>query len=129
MKYTDKSSADVGSFEPLLVGPEQLVLTSLQLGSISPGDRLVLRFEVGWENPDIANWDSGEMEILLREDGPDGLVVYWNLESCFMKGRTKEQLTFVGTDPQRRYYLTVRSNDTRARITGPYSLQGSVYAP
>ncbi len=114
---------------PFRLGPEPIVLGTVKLAAIAPGDRIVVRLEIGWANADLDAWDSGEMEMMLREDGPDGKVVYWNMESCFAKGRSSEQLTFTGTGPEQTYCLVVRSHESRALIIGPYSLQGSVYAP
>ncbi|REE66700.1 hypothetical protein A8990_14836 [Paenibacillus taihuensis] len=128
MKFSDKMVADSGSFAPFLVGPDEFVLASVGLANMAPGDRIVLSFEIGWER--LFEWDSVDLEIMLRESSETGTVLYWNMESCFLRARSTERHTIVGgAAPAQRYFLTVRSAEKRARITGPYSLQGAVYAP
>ncbi|SEP13501.1 hypothetical protein [Paenibacillus sp. OV219] len=128
MKFSDKMFADAGSFAPFLVGPDEIVLASAGLANIAPGDRIVLSFEIVWES--LPEWDSGELEIMIREGSETGTVLYWNMESCFLRARSTERHTMVGgAVTAQRYYLIVRSAEKRARIIGPYSLQGAVYAP
>ncbi len=127
MKYTDKLGAEAGSFQPFAVGEEEIVLTSLVMRQIAAGDRIMLRLEVGWEKPYY--WDTGELEIIVRQDRADGPVVYWTLETCFEQARTIDTVTVTGTRPEQLFYLSVRSAEGRARIGGHYSLQGTVYAP
>ncbi|AZN39629.1 hypothetical protein [Paenibacillus albus] len=128
MKYSDKMVADSGGFVPFLVGPDEMVLASVALANIAQGDRIVLSLEIAWER--LHDWDSGELEIMIREGTETGTVIYWNMESCFLRARSMERYTMAGgAAAAQRYYLIVRSAEKRARITGPYSLQGAVYAP
>ncbi|RCX19786.1 hypothetical protein DFP94_104241 [Fontibacillus phaseoli] len=125
MKYIHKVGTAAGTFTPFLVGKEEVILTSVSLMSISPGDRLELRLDVGWEKP--IQWESGEIELRIRKDAADGPVIYWKLETCIEKGYTMEKTADTGVYPVQHYYLTACSCDSRAIISGPYSLQGSVY--
>ncbi|MEF2967953.1 hypothetical protein V3851_19155 [Paenibacillus sp. M1] len=125
MKYIHKVGTAAGTFPPFLVRADEIVLTSVTMMHINPGDRLVLRMDVGWEKP--IHWDTGEMEFRIRKDTPDGPVIYWNLETCFERAYSMETVTDVGVAPIQHYYLTVRSSESRGIITGPYSLQGSVF--
>ncbi|WP_334075751.1 MULTISPECIES: hypothetical protein [Paenibacillus] len=125
MKYTHKVGTAAGTFPPFLVGKEEIVLTSVTLMSISPGDRVTLRLDVGWKKP--VQWDKGEIELRIRKDTHDGSVIYRTLETCLEKAYTMEIVTETGSVPVQHFYLTACSPDSRAIITGPYSLQGSVF--
>ncbi|WP_314003337.1 hypothetical protein [uncultured Paenibacillus sp.] len=125
-KYSRKTGASAGSFAPFPVGKEELVLTSVYMDGLAPNDRIVLKPEIGWAKP--VHWDTGELEVMLRENSPDGQVVYWTLETCFEKALTSESCTVRGGKSVKVFYLTVRSSEERAMITGPYSLQGTVFA-
>lgn len=125
MKYTHKVGTAAGTFPPFMVGKEEVILTSVTMMSISPGDLLVLRLDVGWKKPVHA--DTGEIELRIRKDSPDGPVIYRTLETCAEKAYTMEKVTDTGNVPVQHYYLTACSPDRRAVITGPYSLQGSVF--
>ncbi|WP_410771907.1 hypothetical protein [Fontibacillus sp. BL9] len=125
MKYIHKVGTAAGTFNPFLVGKDEVVLTSVSLMHISPGDRLVLRMDVGWEKS--VQWDTGEIEFRIRKDAADGPVIYWTRETCSEKGYTMEKTTDSGVNPVQHYYLTACSSDSRAIISGPYSLQGSVF--
>lgn len=75
MKFSDKMVADSGSFTPFLAGPDEFVLASIGLAQHTPGERIVLSFEIGWER--LFEWDSGDLEILIREGSETGNVLYW----------------------------------------------------
>ncbi|MFB9329635.1 hypothetical protein ACFFSY_27170 [Paenibacillus aurantiacus] len=125
MKFTQKNGAAAGTFLPFLVGDEEITLTSVLLPDTSPGDRIVLKMEIAWDKP--PHWDTGELEVILRRDAPSGPLIYWTLESCFLKARYVESETVQAQGGTQLFYLSVRSKEQRARIIGPYSLQGTVY--
>ncbi|MBB3131728.1 hypothetical protein FHS19_006451 [Paenibacillus rhizosphaerae] len=127
MKFKAKSGAASGSYEPFVVGEQEIVLTGLTLQHVTPGDQIVLSIDVNWVKP--IHWDMGEMELCLRLGQPDGQVVYWTLESCFEKSRTRESFTWTAENGEARFYLTVKSVDSRAILSGDYWLEGTVYAP
>ncbi|EXX86303.1 hypothetical protein BG53_06390 [Paenibacillus darwinianus] len=123
-KYSRKTGAPAGGFAPFPAGAAEIVLTSVYMDGLTPEDRIVLKPEIGWVKP--AYWDTGELEVILREHSPEGPVVYWTLETCFEKALTSESCTVLCSRSEHVYYLSVRSSEARAVITGPYSLQGSV---
>lgn len=125
IKYQHKTGAETGSFAPFLVGDE-LVLTSVSLRGIGPADDVVVRMEIGWSNP--LSLDMGELEVLLRRDSASGETVDWSLESCFLSAVTRLEYRTRGGAPEQVYYLCVKSRERRARITGPYRLEGRIEA-
>jgi hypothetical protein len=126
MKYSHKTEAEKGTFDPIPVTEKELVLTSVSLNNVSPGDRILLKLEVGWDKP--LNWDMGELEIMIRKGRADGPIVFLASEACFYFAHTKlEHTERGGGTGHEMYYLTVRSVESRCRITGPYSLEGIVY--
>lgn len=127
MKYNNKLGAVAGSYEPFTVGRQEIVLTSVSLQDVSTGDRIVLGIDVSWRK--TIYWDMGELEFLLRLGSPDGPVIYWTLETCFEKARTQESHTLTAVEGMSVFYLTVKSADERAQISGSYSLEGSVFDP
>lgn len=127
MKFKAKSGAASGSYEPFVVGEQEIVLTGVTLQQVSPGDRIVFSIDVNWVKP--IHWDMGEMEISLRLGQPDGQVIYWTLETCFAKSRTRESFTWTAEKEETEFYLTVRSVDSRAILSGDYWLEGTVYTP
>lgn len=124
-KVVHKTEAIKGQFDPFLVAKTEIVLTSVSLQKISPTDRIVLRLEVAWDKP--LQWDMGELDIMIREGSPNGPVVYTTTEACFYFAHTKLEHTIRSRSGQQIYYLTVSSAEARARIVGPYSLEGIVY--
>ncbi|MEK0316737.1 hypothetical protein [Cohnella sp. 56] len=125
IKYQHRTGATLGSFVPFLVGGE-LVLTSVSLHGIAPGDEVIVGIEIGWANP--MSLDMGELEIRLKRDAPDGETVEWSLESCFLSAVTRLEYRTTGGNPDQLYYLIVSSREQLARITGPYVLDGRVEA-
>lgn len=125
LKYKTRQEAGAGSFDSFVVGADEIVLTSVTLEGISEGDRVVLAIDVSWLKPLC---DLGELEFFLRRDMPDGPAVYWTLETCFAKARTRESYTLAGDNSMRHFYLTVRSSEQKARLVA-YALEGSVFSP
>ncbi|MCY9694368.1 hypothetical protein [Paenibacillus alginolyticus] len=123
-KYMHCNMAKEGTFTPFLVADKEIILTSVIAMHVSPGNRIVLQMEVAWEKPN--NWDMGEIEINLRKDTPDGPVIYWTLESCFISAHTIVEQVEIGENPVQIYYLTVQSSEHRAVIVGPYLLRCTV---
>ncbi|WP_189018734.1 hypothetical protein [Paenibacillus marchantiophytorum] len=123
-KYTHANSAKEGTFTPFLITDKEVVLTSVIAMHVSPGNRIILQMEVAWEKP--MNWDMGEIEIVLRKDAPDGPVIYWTLESCFVSAHTIVEQVEIGENPVHIYYLSVLSSEHRAIIVGPYLLKCTV---
>lgn len=125
MKYQHKTGAIRDDYPPFTVGETEIVLTAVTLMDIAPGDTIKLEFLIEWVKPVI--WDMGELEIMIRRGAPGGVPVYWTLESCFARAKSKEVFTHYGTeDPVMTYYLCVRSSGQRAIISGDYSLYGTV---
>ncbi|MET3548795.1 hypothetical protein ABID47_005427 [Paenibacillus favisporus] len=124
MKYHAKLGASEGSYTPFTVGKQEIVLTSVSLQQVSPGDLIELEIDVTWVKS--IYWDMGEMEFILRKDTPDGPVIYWTLETCFEKGRTRESCSFYADPGMSVFYLSVRSADERGVISGDYWLKGTV---
>lgn len=121
-----KTGAVKGQFQPFIIYDKEIVLTSVSLQHVSPGDKVVLKLEIGWDKP--VHWDMGEIIILIRSETPDGPIVLQAEEACFFFAHTKLEHTLVGGPERQAYYLSVYSPDARARITGPYSLEGAVYS-
>ncbi|MBB3110234.1 hypothetical protein FHS18_002301 [Paenibacillus phyllosphaerae] len=124
MKYRVKNEALAGTYTPFQVGPQEIVLTGIHVPDSAPGDRIQLKLEIGWSKP--AYLDLAELEVLLREDTVDGPVLYWTQESCMIKARFIETVTLTAAGGSKIFYLTVRSMEERALISGTYSLQVTV---
>lgn len=120
-----KTEAKKGEFQPFPVGAEEIVLTSVTLSGLVPADRVVLLLEIGWDKPLI--WDMGELDIKIRKYSPAGPIVYQMTEACFFKAHTQTKYENGGEAGQISYFLTVSSPESKARIVGPYSLDGAVY--
>lgn len=128
MKYSHATGAEAGSYTPFLVGPKEIVLTSVSLRHIAPGDRVTLRVEIEWRKP--IHWDTGDMEVYIREGSPTGEPVYYSIESCFVRARLRDRIVLTGRAPGAQiFYLTVRSAELRAYVSGRYALSGAVEAP
>ncbi|MFC3800634.1 hypothetical protein [Cohnella sp. GCM10012308] len=125
IKYKHNTGAEHGSFPPFPIR-EEIVLTSVSLHGIESGDEIVLRIEIGWSNP--GTFDMGELEVTLRKDAPDGEMVEWSLESCFLSAVTRLEYRTTGGLPDQVYYLCVRSTEGLAIMNGPYRLEGRVEA-
>lgn len=125
LKYKTSQGAAAGTFDSFVVGAEEIVLTSVTLEGIEAGDRVVLSIDVSWLKPMC---DLGELEFFLRKDAADGPVIYWTLETCYAKARTKESFTLTAEGGMRHFYLSVKSCEQKARLVS-YALEGSVYAP
>lgn len=123
MGYMHRTGTPKGSF-PKFVVKDEIVLTSVQVRETGSSEEVTVSIEIGWDNSGA--WDMGELEIMLRRDRPDGEIVYWSPESCFASVLTRLQYKSVGGASARLYYLTVRSPQARAVISGPYWLQGTV---
>lgn len=125
LKYRTRQEAPAGSFDSFMIGADEIVLTSVTLEGIEDGDQVVLAIDATWLKPLC---DLGELEFFVKKDAPDGPVVYWTLETCFAKARTRESVTLAGNAGMRHFYLTVKSKEEKARIVS-YALEGSVFAP
>lgn len=124
-KLTSKTGTGKGTFDPFLVMDKEIVLTSVTLRPVSPKDRIVLKLEVAWDKP--LNWDMGELEIMIRKGAVNGPIVFVTTEGCFYFAHTKLEHVEYGGPEHQIYYLTIRSAEGRARLVGPYSLEGTVY--
>ncbi|MDF2936145.1 MAG: hypothetical protein K0Q90_1518 [Paenibacillaceae bacterium] len=120
-----KTEAQKGEFQPFPVGESEIVLTSVTLSGLVPADRVMLLLEIGWDKP--LTWDMGELEIKIHKYSPVGPVVYQMTEACFFKAHTRTKYEESGETGQVSYFLTVNSPELKARIVGPYSLEGAVY--
>jgi hypothetical protein len=109
---------------PFEVGNEVITLTGIVLTDVQPTDSIKLQIVISWEKPIVC--DLGELEILLRKDDPSGEVIEWSIETCFNQSKTKLEITRTGGNSIQTYYLAVKSEDSSARITGPYTLKGIV---
>ncbi|MDF2927539.1 MAG: hypothetical protein K0R57_6453 [Paenibacillaceae bacterium] len=125
VKYQHKTEALKDRFPPFPVSRSEIVLTSVSLNKIGPKDRIVLRMEVGWDKP--LHWDMGELELILRAGAVNGPIVFLASEACFYRAHTKLEHVERGGAEHQIYYLSVISMEDRARIVGPYSLEGIVY--
>jgi hypothetical protein len=125
LKYKIRQEAEKGAFSPFIVAAEEITLTSVTLEGIVEGDLVSLNIDISWLKPMC---DLGELEIFLRKDTPNGPVLYWTLETCFAKANTRERYSLTGEDGMRNFYLTVRSSEEKAILTG-YALEGSVSSP
>ncbi|NWL88847.1 MULTISPECIES: hypothetical protein [unclassified Paenibacillus] len=119
-----KRGAARGGFQPFIIGPQEVTLTSIDVRGIVIGQRIQIKIEVGWEKP--IHWDTGEMEIIIRRDALDGPVVYWSQEACFEKCLLIETYSEAATQANHSYYLGVRSEESRAIMTGPYYLSALI---
>ncbi|GAB6991495.1 hypothetical protein [Paenibacillus pini] len=126
MKSTTKIEAVATTYTPFLVGAEDIILTAVTLPGISQGDRIVLSINIGWEKP--SRWDMGEIEVFIRQNTSDGPILYWSLESCYLKARTRESITLTGNEQMEHFYLIVRSLHQQAIISGDYFLEGTVFS-
>ncbi|RAV01256.1 hypothetical protein [Paenibacillus sp. YN15] len=120
-----KTEAKKGEFQPFPVGESEIVLTSVTLSGLVPADRIMLLLEIGWDKP--VTWDMGELEVKIRKYSASGPIVYQMTEACFFKAHTRTKYEEGGEAGQVSYFLTVRSPELKARIVGPYSLEGAVY--
>ncbi|MWV46835.1 hypothetical protein GRF59_24810 [Paenibacillus sp. HJL G12] len=125
LKYRIKQEAAAGTFDSFVVGADEIVLTSVTLEGVAEGDRIVLAIDVSWLKPLC---DLGELEFFLRKGAADGPVIYWTLETCYAKARTKENYTLIADSGMRHFFLTVKSTEQKARLVA-YALEGSVYSP
>lgn len=125
IKYKHSTGAELGSFAPFEIR-EEIVLTSVSLHRIDPGDEVVLHIEIGWSNP--GTFDMGELEVMLKKDDPHGETIEWSLESCFLSAVTQLECRMTGGLPDQVYYLCVRSAEGLAVMNGPYRLEGRVEA-
>ncbi|SFB44465.1 hypothetical protein SAMN05216312_108158 [Cohnella sp. OV330] len=123
IKYKHSTGTEQGSFPPFPIRDE-IVLTSVSLHGIDPGDEVVLRIEIGWSNP--GTFDMGELEVILKKDDPNGATVEWSLESCFLSAVTRLEYRTTGGMPDQVYYLCVRSTEGLAVMNGPYRFEGRV---
>lgn len=125
MKYQHRTGAGKYEHGPIPVGEKELVLTSVTLSPISQGDKIRLQYIIEWTRP--VEWDTGEMEIMIRRGSVEGPIIYWTLETCFGQAKHKEVITdtdsSIGVE---LYYLTVRSSEGRAIINGDYFLTGTI---
>lgn len=124
IKYAHETGAAFGSFERFPV-QDEIVLTSVLLQTIAPEDEIELEIEIGWDNS--YSCDMGELDIMLRRDGPNGEIVYRAIESCYAGALTLLRFRTRGGAPLQIYYLTVRSDQGRALLRGPYRLKGTVF--
>lgn len=120
-----KTGAKKGEFQPFPVGAGEIVLTAVTLSDLVPADRVMLKLEIGWDKP--VHWDMGELDIRIRKNSPTGPVLYRMTESCFFKAHTRTKHEEGGETGQVSYYLTVASAEQKARIVGPYGLEGMVF--
>jgi hypothetical protein len=121
---TASSGAYFGTFEPFIVGDEEIVLTGIWLEKLEPAHRIVLEIEIGWDKP--IDVDLGELEITIRKRDLNGEIVEWTQENCYISALTKVDVSTAEDSPYQNYVLTVKSLETRARIIGPYLLKGTV---
>ncbi|WP_146241117.1 hypothetical protein [Paenibacillus sambharensis] len=119
-----KVGAPAGSFPAFDIGEAEVVLTSVSLFPVDSGERILLRLEIGWEKP--VEWDTGELEVAVRHGSKDGPVVYWTTENCFQEAKTTETFAVEASGSAEHFYLTVQSAEGRARIKGPFLLEGRV---
>lgn len=119
-----KQGAARGTFEPFIVGPREVALTSIDIARVVPGQQIQLKLEIGWEKP--IHWDTGEMEIIVRRDTPKGPIIYWTQEACYEKCLMIDTYSEAATKDHHSYYLSVRSEESRAVMTGPYYLTYSI---
>ncbi|CAM4251551.1 hypothetical protein [Paenibacillus tarimensis] len=119
-----KVEAPAGSFPVFDIGRSEVVLTSVSLFPVNPGEQIMLRMEIGWERP--VQWDTGELEVAVRHGSKVGPVVYWTTENCFQEAKTSDSFTVKASGFAEHFYLTVRSAEGRARIKGPFQLEGKV---
>ena len=127
MKEQHKTEALKGQFPPFLISKSEIVLTSVTLRDVMPEDRVELKLTVGWDKP--VHWDMGDLEIMIRKGAADGPIIFQAAEACFYRAHTKLEYTESGVSGLQIYYLTVSSAEERARVVGPYSLEGTVYEP
>ncbi|MFM9330888.1 hypothetical protein [Paenibacillus mesotrionivorans] len=120
-----KTEAKKGEFQPFPVGASEIVLTSVTLSGLVPADRVLLLLEIGWDKP--LNWDMGELDIRIRRNSAMGPVIYQMTEGCFFKAHTRTKYEESGQTGTVSYFLTVASPELKARIVGPYGLEGAVY--
>jgi hypothetical protein len=125
MKYQHRTGAGKYEHEPIPIGEKEIVLTSVTLSPINQRDKIKLQYIIEWTRP--AEWDTGELEIIIRRSAVEGPIIYWTLETCFAQAKHKEVV--MDTDMSlgvELYYLTVRSAEGRAIINGDYFLTGTI---
>ena len=122
--YSASSGAQLGAFEPFIIGEEEVVLTGLWLEHLDPSYRIVFDIEIGWDKPIYA--DLGELEIRIRRGDAAGEIIEWTHETCFNSALTNIDVSTVEESPYQNYVLTVKSPGMKARMIGPYLLKGTV---
>jgi len=123
-KYSTRVGAAAGTFVPFAVGPDEIVLTGVTLEGIVDGDRVILDIDVSWLKPMV---DLGELELIIRRDAPNGPVIYWTMETCYFRARTREECVLSGDSAMRHFFLTARSSEHKAMLAA-YFLGGTVHA-
>ncbi|MCL6457739.1 MAG: hypothetical protein K6T85_07015 [Gorillibacterium sp.] len=126
IKYYASQQADPGTYSlPLLLSNEELLLNSIWVPGHESTDKLTIEVSVSWEKPGYS--DIGQLDLLLRAGGVEGVILADSEATCF--AATTSRLTYSGLcheGPSLLFVLLGRSIDSRALITGPLSVEVSI---